>query len=410
MQSDPLSLHEVLTRAKRALALNFPTALWIRAEVTSLTERRGHRYLQFTEKGDAQQVLAKADGQLWANDYGKVLRARGKSAGEVLDVGREVCFQAELELHEVYGLKLRIVDWDPAFTLGQLEMQRRAILERLSSEGLIGLNARLAPKLVYQRLAVVTSETAAGYADFRDQLKHNPYGFAYDIVHFDVAVQGVNTVPSVTAALAQINAQADRYDAVCILRGGGSRLDLASFDDYDIGAAIALSRVPVLVGIGHEIDETIPDHVAHTSLKTPTALAEHLIHHNAQFEALQVQLARRIARHGQVLARAAATLLDRQAAGLNANAVRRLTESGAFLSATKGAIRAAAAQAFAKTDFALTAAVRQVEALDPNAVLRRGYSITKVGGRTLTSPDGVAAGQHLTTIFADGQTLRSITE
>ncbi len=410
MSAAPLSLHEVLTRAKRALALNFPVALWIRAEITSLTERRGHRYLQFTEKGDGQQVLAKADGQLWANDYSKVLRSRGKAASEVLDVGREVCFQAELELHEVYGLKLRIVDWDPAFTLGQLEMERRAILERLSTEGLLGLNAKLPPKLVYQRLAVVTSQTAAGYADFREQLAHNPHGFAFHVEHFDVAVQGLNTEPSVTAALAAINARAGDFDAVCILRGGGSRLDLASFDKYEIGAAIALSKVHVLVGIGHEIDQTIPDYVAHSSLKTPTALAEHLIHHNALFEARQLQLARQIGRNAQAIAQAATAQLDRETAGISGSAIRQVTQTTAQLTALQTALRSATQRAFAKTTYVLDAAAAQVSALDPNAVLERGYTITRRANQTLTAASELAPGQTLTTIFAGGKTVESITQ
>lgn len=410
MNPEPLSLQEVLTRAKRALALNFPLAMWIRAEVTSLTERRGHRYLQFTEKGEAQQVLAKADGQLWGNDYLKVLRNRGKAAADVLAVGREICFQAELELHEVYGLKFRIVDWDPAFTLGQFEMQRRAILERLSTEGLIGLNARLPPRLVYQRLAVVTSETAAGYADFREQLAHNPYGFAYHVEHFDVAVQGANTVPTVTAALASINARPERFDAICLLRGGGSRLDLASFDDYEIGAGLALSKVPVLVGIGHEIDETIPDHVAYMSLKTPTALAEYLIHHNAQYEARQAQLGRQIGRHAQHAIQEADATLARSASTLASQGVRQVAQGESRVAAFSTALRNAALGAFAKTDYALSATARQLEALDPNAVLRRGYTITKRGTQTLSSESAIGAGETITTIFADGRTIESLTQ
>ena len=406
MSAAPLPLATVLTRARRALALNFPTALWVRAEVTQLTERRGNRYLTLSQKGEAGE-LARAGANLWGRDYNRVLRSRGKAAAEVLQAGREVSFQCELELHEIYGLKLRVLDWDPSFTLGQVELERRAVLERLEREGLLGLNAQAASGPVYQRLAVLTSAAAAGYADFREQLAENPYGYAYAVDHYDVAVQGERTVPTVTMAFEALSARADDYDAVCLLRGGGGRLDLASFDRYEIGSAIALCPVPVLVGIGHETDETVPDAVAHTALKTPTALAEHILQRTAQFEAEQAQAARQIARWAEQLLRRTSTETDRAAAAVRELTLRQISGRTSGLALAEQRLTASARQAFAKTRNAVDAAAAQVEALDPQRVLERGYTITSLANGRLAKPETLAAGDALVTAFAGGATVNS---
>lgn len=406
MTAAPLPLATVLTRAKRALALNFPTALWVRAEVSQLTERRGNRYLTLTQKGDAGEV-ARAGANLWSRDFSRVLRARGRAAAEVLQVGREVSLRCDLELHELYGLKLRVLDWDPSFTLGQLELERRDILERLEAEGLLGLNPQAASGPVYQRLAVLTSATAAGYADFRAQLASNPHGYRYAVDHYDVAVQGERTVPTVTMALEAVAARAGDYDAVCLLRGGGGRLDLASFDRYEIGSAIALCPLPVLVGIGHETDETVPDAVAHTSLKTPTALAEHILQRTLRFESEQRRIARQIARWGQQQTRRLSGELDRGAGEVRALALRQLDRRSDALARARHDLRLHARAAFAKTRLAVDGAATQVEALDPRRVLARGYTITTVRGGGLARPDELTGGQTLHTTFADGETVAS---
>ena len=407
MSTAPLPLATVLTRAKRALALNFPAALWVRAEVTQFTERRGNRYLTLSEKGDGGE-LARCGANLWSRDYTRVLRQRGKSAAEVLQAGREVSLQCELELHEIYGLKLRVLDWDPAFTLGQLELERRAILERLSSEGLTGLNAQAPTAPVYQRLAVLTSAAAAGYADFRQQLAENPHGYAYAVDHYDVAVQGERTVPTVTMAFEALAARVGDYDAVCLLRGGGGRLDLASFDRYEIGSAIALCPLPVLVGIGHETDETVPDYVAHTALKTPTALAEHILQRTLQFESQQLQVARRIARWGRQHAHRAGAELDRGAATVRGLTLRRLDRRATALTLARQRLAQLAREAFAKTRNAADAIEAQVEALDPQRVLERGYPITQVNGASVADPTQLSPGTNLVTTFAGGDTVESV--
>ena len=406
MSTAPLPLATVLTRARRALALNFPSALWVRAEVTQLTERRGNRYLTLSQKGDAGE-LARAGANLWSRDFNWVLRERGKAAAEVLQAGREVSIQCELELHAVYGLKLRVLDWDPAFTLGQVELERRAVLERLEAEGLIGLNAQAASGPVYQRLAVLTSAAAAGYADFRQQLAENVYGYRYAVDHYDVAVQGERTVSSVTMAFEAVAARADDYDAVCLLRGGGGRLDLASFDRYEIGSAIAMCPVPVLVGIGHETDETVPDAVAHTALKTPTALAEHVLQRTLRFESDQRDAARRIGRWAEQRLRGATSDVDRAAAAARELTLRQLDRRSNDLTRARERLAVSAREAFAKTRLAADATAAQIDALDPQRVLERGYTITYAPDGAVADPERLTPGERLTTTFAGGKTVHS---
>ena len=410
MNPEPLPLATVLTRARRALALNFPGPLWVRAEVTQLTERRGNRYLTLSQKDDGGE-RARIGGQLWSRDYARVLRTRGKPAAEVLEAGREVSLHGELELHEVYGLKLRILDWDPAFTLGQIELERRAVLERLRTEGLLGLNEEAASGPVYQRLAVLTSAAAAGLADFRQQLAENGYNYAFDVTLFDVAVQGERTVESVTAALAAVAARADEFDAVCLLRGGGGRLDLASFDRYEIGSAIAMCPLPVLVGIGHEIDETVPDFVAHTSLKTPTALAEYVIQRAARYEAAQLRLARQIGRLAEARRRREAVALERQASGLRQDVLRGLSSRRAALDVHGARLLSAVSRGIGQAGLQLEAREAELRALDPARVLARGFSITYAAdGRAVKAAANVAPGDALTTVFADGRAVTSIAQ
>ena len=396
------SLSTLLLRARRALALNFPVAVWVRAELSQVNERRGHRYLVFVEKGPDDQPLAKAQGNVWSRTYRNVIRQRGTDAADVLQAGQEVCVQVEIEFHELYGFKLNVVDWDPSFTLGQLELKRRQIITQLDEEGLLHANSSLSLKPVLQRVAVLTSSAAAGYADFAAQLRENPYGYHFAVTLHDVSVQGANVSASVTAALADCARNAQRYDAVLILRGGGSRLDLAGFDDLGIGRAIAASPLPVLVGIGHEIDETLPDLVANTSLKTPTALAEFLIERAAQYESEQLSLGRSVARLAQDYVATERRRLTELRAGSAYAAKHQLSRQGDRLERGREYVEQAAQLLLRDRRHALQQFALELEGLDPTELQRRGFVYVAVGGRRIVSARDLTTGDRLSTYFADG--------
>jgi len=394
-------LQSVLLRVRRALALNFQQPIWVKTELSQVNERRGHRYLELVQKGDDQNPVAKAQASVWGRTFKAVVKARGSSAIDVLVAGQEVCLQVEVDFHEVYGLKLNVLDWDPAFTIGQLALKRIEIVKQLAASGELEKQRQLLLKPVLQRIAVLTSSAAAGYADFKQQLESNPYGYRFGESLYDISVQGVNVETSLIQAMKQISLNASWYDAVVILRGGGSKLDLAGFDRLEIGRAIANCPLPVLVGIGHEIDETLPDLIAHRSLKTPTALASALIDHNTAFESLQIDLAARVGKIAQQHItqedHRLLTTANRFSQAFHAEIARQsnqlaLLEKGFFSQVE---------QRIQTSKQILRAQAKQLQALDPSSVFARGFTLTTRDGKILKNRKGLTKGDEINTYFGD---------
>lgn len=282
-----LSLYELHLQIREELELAFPDSYWIVAEVAQVNvdRRKGHCYLTLVDKGnDARQMLAQARATIWSSRYQMLGRYFEEKTGQPLKAGLKVLLQASVRFHELYGLSLDIFNIDPNYTIGDLARQRQETLKRLETEGLLEANKALELPMVPQRLAIISSATAAGYQDFVHQLEQNSYGYAYSLQLFAATVQGNEAPASVARAFAQIQQQAENFDAIVLIRGGGSQTDLSCFDDYKIAAAIGRSVLPVLTGIGHERDESISDIVAHTRLKTPTAVAGYLIDRFRQAE------------------------------------------------------------------------------------------------------------------------------
>jgi len=398
---DIQDLNAVLLRVRRSLALNFQQPVWVKTELSQVNERRGHRYLELVQKGADQNPIAKAQATVWSKTFKQVSKSRGAKASEVLVAGQEVCLQVEVDFHELYGLKLNVIDWDPAFTIGQLALKRIEILNQLKQSGDLDKQHQLTLKPVLQRVAILTSSAAAGFADFKQQLVGNPYGYRFGESLFDISVQGVNVEESLLDAMKRVSLNASWYDVVVILRGGGSKLDLAGFDRFEIGRAIANCPIPVFVGIGHEIDETLPDLVAYRSLKTPTALASALIDHNARFEATQIELATLIGKYAQQhiaqeekhviqsqsrFAQAIQAEVSRQSNRLN------LVESS-LLSQIQQRIQAA--------KLSLASHASQLKALDPKSVFARGFTLTTKDGKILNNTDNLTKGDEINTYFGD---------
>lgn len=285
------SLYEVNEYIKRVIALNFQEPVWIECEISQVKEVRGQVYLNLIQTAeDSDEVIAQNSATIW---YKQFLFIKKKLAGlidSILQDGVKVKVKASIEFHEKYGIKLNIVDIDPSYSLGMFELARQKIIERLKKADLIDLNQQILLPTVIQKVAVISSSQAAGFKDFQDQLLNNNYGYEFKSQLYGASMQGVNTEKEIIAALKEINAQIENYDIVIITRGGGSKIDLSSFDNYNIAHAIAKFPIPVLTGIGHEIDETVSDIVAHTVLKTPTALADFIIDHNMTFESKLIQL------------------------------------------------------------------------------------------------------------------------
>lgn len=291
---DSIGLQDLNIHIRQVIALNFSEPIWINCEIAQIGESRGNRYLELIEKSEDNTILAKASAAIWNRDYLTIKNKLGNLTNNILSVGTKVLIKVLVTTHEIYGMKLSIMDIDPSYTMGIHEMEKNKIIERLKSENLLQKNGQLKLPMVIQKIAVLSSKTAAGYEDFITQLRDNDLGYDFDLCLFNIAVQGINVESEIVAALKEIYHSNVQYDAIIIIRGGGSKMDLACFDNYKIATAIAYSKHPVLSGIGHEIDDVIVDLVAHKALKTPTAVANFILDRNMLFESQLIETYRKM--------------------------------------------------------------------------------------------------------------------
>lgn len=279
MEQAAISLYELNNLVRGVIANTFSQSFWIRAEMSDVrVAQNGHCYLEFIEKDSKNRnIIAKARGSIWANVF-RLLKAYFESeTGQAFSSGLKVLVQVSVEFHELYGYSLNVHNIDPTYTLGDQARNRALILKQLEEEGVLTLNKELELPTITNRIAVISSPTAAGYEDFCNQLENNPDGFVFYTHLFPAIMQGERTEESIISALDRVYEHADKFDAVIIIRGGGATSELSSFDSYLLAANCAQFPLPVITGIGHERDDTVLDIVAHTRAKTPTAVAEFLI-------------------------------------------------------------------------------------------------------------------------------------
>ena len=285
-----LSLYELNCNIKEGINNAFSGKYNIVAEISEINESRGHAYLELIEKDENDQLLAKARSTIWANTFRMLKPYFETTTGHKLESGLKILIVVKIEFHEIYGYSLNILDIDPTYTIGDIEQKRIAIIKCLENEGVFDMNKELIFPAVPQKIAVISSKTAAGYGDFIDQLHNNETGYIFYTKLFPAAMQGEDTENSIINALDKIFEYEDTFDIVIIIRGGGSKSDLSWFDSYDLAVNIAQFPLPVLTGIGHEKDVTIADMVAHYYLKTPTAVAEFLVSKVFEFDSFIDQL------------------------------------------------------------------------------------------------------------------------
>jgi exodeoxyribonuclease VII large subunit len=304
----PLSLGALLAQVRAALHHRFPDSYWVVAEVAEMTRPRqlgGHCYLTLTEPAAGAEALgftAQARATLWGSRYAQLAPAFAEATGQELRPGLRLLLRVKVTFHEQYGFSLDVLALDPSYTVGELARQRLATLRKLQEKDLLERQQEHTLPLGPQRLAVISSPTAAGFQDFVRQLEEAPYDFALTL--FPALMQGDGAPESIRAALDAIRPRRGQFEVVILIRGGGSKTDLLAFDEYGLAAAVAAFPLPVLTGIGHERDEAVVDLVAHRALKTPTAVAAFLVDRLARLESLVLELADRVAdRSRQHLAR-----------------------------------------------------------------------------------------------------------
>ena len=395
------SLFDLARHLRQVVALNFAESLWVTAEIAQAKLSRGHLYLELVQKGETD-IVAQNQAVIWARDLQRLRRQLGPALDEVLREGVEVKMRVRIDYHERFGLKLLPEEIDTAYTFGQLELQRRQTIQTLHAEGLLERNRALPLPLALQRLAVVSSEGAAGLQDFREHLASNIFGYQFDIQLFTAAVQGANVLPEVSAAFRAIQKKSDHFDCVIVLRGGGARLDLAAFDALDLCRQAAQLPLPLFSGIGHETDQTVLDLVAYEALKTPTAVADFIIQHNLFFENNLVRMAAQLHSAGEYRLGAHQMELDRAATDLRWNGKTFLQHTHYQLDHIGQTLPLLARNLLQRQLQHLNEAESLCAALHPDAVLQRGFSLTLHQGRVVTAAAQLQPGDQIVTKFKEG--------
>jgi exodeoxyribonuclease VII large subunit len=377
------TLFELNNLIRSVISSSFPDAYWVAAEIAELKcNQKGHCYIELVEKED-ENITAQTKATIWAYESRKLGSKFEKATGETLKPGMRVLLRAEVTFHEVYGLSLNVRDIDPSYTLGEMARKKKEVVERLRKEGIIGLNKALPLPLVPQRVAVISSPTAAGYGDFFQQLDRNVFGYRFVHQLFPALMQGQGAERSVVTALEEIRKKVEHYDIVVIIRGGGSVVDLSCFDGYMIASQIARFPLPVITGIGHEKDDTVADMMAHTKMKTPTAVAEFLISGMRSFEEKVVDIQERTITFTERFLkdkRYELATLGQKLLFLPSRLSSSHTQRIALLGRDLASLTA---QALKNAENRIRAVEQAARHLDPVNVLKRGYSITRHKGTVL---------------------------
>lgn len=404
-----LSLSRLQAQVKGVLAERFALPVWVTAEVSELkVNYSGHCYLELVEKGEADGIpKAQARAVIWRSHYPRLAGYFEAETGQRLAAGMKILFKATVNYHELYGFSLQITDLDASYTLGDMERQRQQTIARLRQEGVWEMNRETPMPAVVQRIAVVSSRQAAGYQDFCKEIGKSPYDFR--ITLFDAFMQGAAAEDSIVAALGEIAGQCDRFDAVVLIRGGGSASDLNCFNAYRLCAHVAQFPLPILTGIGHDKDTSVADMVAHTALKTPTAVAGWLVERMARVEGWLDTAALALHDAAATLSHSHLLRLERLRSDLEglceAFFIRKRTE----LETAGNRLEEACGQLFDRERRRLESAALLVESRSPQHILRLGFSIVRAGERALASAKEVRPGDSLTIELADG-TLRATVE
>ena len=398
------SLFELNEYIRRVIALNFNEPVWINCEIAQIKESRGNVYLELVEQDEKNnEIRARIDATIWYKSFLFIKNKLGALTPSVLSVGVKVLLKVNVEFHERYGLKLNIEDIDPSYTIGQLEMARQKIMQRLADEGVVSLNKSKALPLVFKNIAVISAANAAGYIDFADQLSNNPYGYSIRHVLFPAALQGQNTEREVCNALDNILSGEVQFDCIVIIRGGGSKLDLGGFDNFNIGYKIATSSLPVITGIGHEIDSTVADNVSRLSLKTPTAVANFMIDHNLAFESSIAELSQWIAKLSIQHLKRHEMMLSQTAQIIRMVPLEKIRQHEHNLRSISTQIKQTVTHILKWQTDKLQFSENRISILQPENVLRRGYAIVRSSDYVfITNTQSAAKYDRLNITFYDG--------
>ena len=407
MSDKRFSLFELNSLVREVVESEMPDEYWVEAELSDCRESRGHYYMELIQKDEHSATpIAKAPARCWASKWMMIRPYFERTTGQQLHAGMKVLLKVYAQFHEAYGFAWIVTDIDPTYTLGDMARKRQEIIRQLKEEGVFDLQKELSLPLFCQRIAVISSETAAGYGDFCNQLADNPYGFQFETQLFPAIMQGEEVEKSIIAALERI--YDTDYDAVVIIRGGGATSDMSGFDTLALAENVANFPLPIITGIGHDRDESILDMVSHTRVKTPTAAAAFLIDHlkevldvidASQERITSLALQKLSTLHSQfsivqeTIPRLFSIVKTRQEAKLDAFYQRLLTALDHRLTSER---------------HRMELMEEKVKALDPTLLLKRGYSITLFNGRAIRDPQMLKEGDEIETRIEKGVIISKV--
>lgn len=421
-----ITLYDLNNIVRQTLELTLPEPFWIRAEISEIRFNR-HCYLELVQKDKSGNgLIAKARAQIWANSWYILKNHFERVTNQPLSAGMEILVQAEVTFHEVYGFSLNIVDIDPTYTLGDIARRRMEIIRTLKEEGIFDMNRELQLPRLIQRIAIISSASAAGYGDFCDQLQSNKSGLAFHTQLFPASMQGNDVERSVIAALNHIADDIDSWDIVVIIRGGGSVTDLSGFDSLNLAENVAQFPIPIITGIGHERDDTIIDLISHTRVKTPTAAAEFLIHYQeaelllindladriftATNETLVLEkqristLTSKLPTLFEIIRQRENARIDRIAFSLQSSIVQTIANEKVLISNRMQQLSSATESLITRRHHMLDVINAKLDGADPQRILNLGFSITRINGKAVQDADILKPGDIIETTFKSGTT------
>ena len=427
-----LSLYELNSLVRDVISMSLPDSYWVEAELSEAREGYGgHCYMELIEKDERSNTpVAKAHASCWRNRWGLIKPHFERITGQRIHAGMKVLLKVHAQFHENYGFSWIVDDIDPNYTMGDMARKRQEIINTLKKEGVFELQKELQLPMFCQRIAVISSATAAGYGDFCNQLADNDYGLQFRTRLFPATMQGEGVEQSVIAVLDSINAEWEDWDCVVIIRGGGATSDLSGFDTLALAENVANFPLPIITGIGHERDESVLDMISFQRVKTPTAAAAFLVQHltdvyatvmDAQ-EAISQYVKRRLQMERMRLDRLSNQIptlfslvktrqgayLDRLMNRLSARVQSRISDSRRRLDILSGNIQPVIERKLMTQRHRLEMLEQRIKSQDPVLLLKRGYSITLRDGKAVKDAAQLNAGDIIETRFAEGSVTSEV--
>lgn len=407
-QDKAMTLLELNGMVRTTLERGMRDEYWVEAELAEARETRGHCYMELVQKDSLSNTpVAKASAKCWKQTWMLMQPYFERATGQPLRAGMKLLLRVYPNFHEAYGFSWIVTDIDPTFTVGDLARRRQEIIAALKAQGIFDMNRQLELPMFAQRIAVISSQTAAGYGDFCNQLNDNPYGFRFQTTLFPAVMQGEGVEQSVIAALERIYEEVDNYDCVVIIRGGGATSDMSGFDTLALAENVAQFPLPVITGIGHDRDESVLDMVACIRVKTPTAAAAYLVSHLLKVSDLIDNMNERMVRCATMRIEMQKMRLARLSERLPSVFSLVKVKREAHLDALNSRLITSVRQFFDRQTHRLDMLGQRAAALDPKLLLSRGYSITIHNGKAVRDKDTLKPGDEIETIFEKG-TVKSI--